>query len=111
MGLSNNYVPHNQGLTLLLISSPFFALFFSFFYLYFLYFVLGDDKEKPVPDGNCKDRRPLTSQTCRAECDLDCTVSHWTQWTECKVTDCELYLRRRRTNEGTGMLNSRNFSQ
>ncbi|XP_053409281.1 thrombospondin type-1 domain-containing protein 7A-like isoform X2 [Mercenaria mercenaria] len=59
-------------------------------------------KEKPIPDGYCKERRPLTSQTCRAECDLDCTVSHWTQWTECKVTDCELYLRRRRANEGTG---------
>ncbi|KAL4229485.1 Thrombospondin type 1 repeat-containing protein [Mactra antiquata] len=60
------------------------------------------DKVKPVSERFCTERQPLTSQVCQAECDLDCSVSQWTLWTECKVTDCELYLRRRRTNEGTG---------
>ncbi|KAK3612198.1 hypothetical protein CHS0354_016588 [Potamilus streckersoni] len=57
---------------------------------------------KPVPESKCPIERPLTSQVCRAQCNLDCTVSQWTVWSECKVTDCELYIRRRRTNEGTG---------
>ena len=58
--------------------------------------------QKPTSEKFCIHGRPLTSQVCHPECDLDCTVTQWTEWSECKVTDCELYARRRRTDEGTG---------
>ena len=58
--------------------------------------------EKPVLDGFCRDDRPETAQVCKAACDTDCTLSQWTEWSECKVHDCELYVRQRRNNEDTG---------
>ncbi|XP_061179700.1 thrombospondin type-1 domain-containing protein 7A-like [Saccostrea echinata] len=60
-------------------------------------------KQTPVDESECSpDKRPLTSQTCPTQCKTDCTVSVWSRWSECKVTDCEMYARRRRNNKKTG---------
>ncbi|KAK3106621.1 hypothetical protein FSP39_023848, partial [Pinctada imbricata] len=61
-----------------------------------------DGVKKPVDDSRCSGKRPVTSQTCRAECDWDCTVTLWTSWSDCKVTDCDSYARKRRANKKTG---------
>ncbi|XP_033731850.1 thrombospondin type-1 domain-containing protein 7A-like isoform X2 [Pecten maximus] len=61
-----------------------------------------DGQQKPVDDSKCLEDRPLTSQTCRADCHWDCTVSLWSMWSDCKVTDCEQYARKRRANLNTG---------
>lgn len=62
-------------------------------------------KQTPVDESECSpEKRPLTSRTCPTQCKTDCTVSIWSQWSQCKVTDCDSYVRRRRNNKKTGML-------
>ncbi|XP_052094228.1 thrombospondin type-1 domain-containing protein 7B-like isoform X2 [Mytilus californianus] len=58
--------------------------------------------QKPVDDSLCTSPRPTISQLCSADCDWDCTVSLWSQWSDCTVTECEAYARKRRNNQKTG---------
>jgi len=69
---------------------------------YYLLYISDENLQKPVPDKFCTDERPLTSKTCRADCHWDCSESHWSSWSECRVTDCEQYIRKRRNNLKTG---------
>ncbi|KAK6181753.1 hypothetical protein SNE40_009543 [Patella caerulea] len=61
-----------------------------------------DGRERPTADYHCVQNKPLVSQACQVGCNWDCSVSHWSSWSECRSRDCDDYIRKKRTDDGGG---------
>lgn len=42
--------------------------------------------EEVLPDHNCTGAKPTTEKRCRMPCNNECTLSEWTQWSQCTIS-------------------------